>query len=207
MSVQDGDDVYGERCELGANDRDQGPTVFYREGTRSATYISVRLPPSYPLSEYTWQNVMQMKQTQAADNGGGTPVLSLKAEDGEWLLFHSDPGPTEVDEPLWSTPARKGIWTRFAFDVVYSQDPSSGSVTVYADLNADGDFDDEGERSPAFETNTLKTETGGTNEDGIEEGEPIPSHLRAGIYHDPEVDCPGPRGCSVDIDNVQVLAP
>jgi hypothetical protein len=45
-------------------------------------------------------------------------VLSLKAFDGRWFLFHSDPGPTEEDFPIWSTPASQGGWTRFAFDVV-----------------------------------------------------------------------------------------
>ena len=38
-------------------------------------------------------------------------------------------------------------------------------------------------------------------------GDAIPSHLRAGIYQDEGYSCPlsGP-GCSIDIDNVQVLS-
>ena len=204
LSVIDGDDVFGERCELGENSRG-GPTAFYREGNRRATYVSVRLPRGFQLGTSRWQSVIQMKQSQPADNGGGTPVLSLKAFEGRWQLFHSARGPTEVDLPIWSAPARTGTWTRFAFDVTYSHDPESGSVKVYADLNGDGDFEDGEERSPRLRTNTLKTEVEGSEDDGLSAGEPVPSHLRVGIYHHPAIDCG--RGCRVDVDNVQVLAP
>lgn len=207
LTVLDGDDLYGERCELGENEHRNGSVDFYREGVRRATFVSLRLPSSFPLDSSEWQNVLQMKQSQPADNGGGTPVLSLKAFDGEWMLFHSDPGPTDMDYPLWSAPAQTGRWTRFAFDVTYSQDPDRGSVMVYADLNGDLDFDDSNERSARFHTNTLKAETEGTEDDGLAGGDSIPSHLRAGIYHNTDIDCPEPSGCSVEIDNVQVLAP
>lgn len=207
LRVLDGDDFYGERCELGRNDHRQGPTALYAEGVRHATYASVRLPPSFPLDTPAWQNVLQIKQAQPADNGGGTPALSLKAFDGDWILFHSDPGPTEVDTPLWSAPARLGVWTRFALDVSYSSDPDRGTVKAYADLDGDGDFSDAGEESPTFITNTLKRETAGSPLDGYSEGDSLASHLRAGIYHDPEVPCPAPAGCAVELDNVQIVAP
>ena len=207
LRVLDGDDVYGERCELGLNDHYEGPTALYREGERRATFASVRLPDSFPLAVFAWQNVLQMKQAQPADNGGGTPVLSLKAFDGQWSLFHSVEGASDVDTPLWSIPAEKGVWTRFAFDVVYSADPDRGSIKVYADLDGDGDFDGPDEESPTFITNTLKRETGGGIGDGYLEGAPLASHLRAGIYHDPEINCPAPGGCAVDIDDIEVLAP
>ena len=207
ISVIDGDDVYGERCELGQNDHSEGPTAIYAEGMRRVTFASVRLPASFPLGVDAWQNVLQMKQAQPADNGGGTPVLSLKAFDGRWILFHSDAGETDVDTELWSTPARRGAWIRFAFDVTYSSDPDRGSIKLYADLDGDGDFEDAGEQSPTFITNTLKRETGGDSGDGYAEGDPLVSHLRTGIYHDPKIPCPAPDGCAVELDNVEVLAP
>lgn len=207
LVVRDGDDFYGERCELGENDHDQGPTALYPEGARRATYASVRLPTGFPIGVVTWQNVIQMKQAQPADNGGGAPALSLKVYGGRWTLFHSDAGQSDVDTPLWSTPAETGVWTRFAFDVHYSQDPALGRVKLYVDLDADGDFEDPGEQSPTFATNTLKRETGGDTGDGYPEGASLRSHLRTGIYHDSEVDCPAPVGCPVEIDNVQVLGP
>ena len=207
LTVIDGDDVYGERCELGLNNHRVSPVAIFDEGSRWATYASIRLPDSFPLSVDAYQNVLQMKQTQPADNGGGTPALSLKAFEDSWILFHSGPGPTSVDQPLWEVPAERGRWTRFALDVTYSQHTDMGSVRVYADLDGDGDFDEGIERSPRFQTNTLKRETGGTSADGYEAGDSLESHLRAGIYHDPAIDCPAPIGCQVEIDNVQVLAP
>ena len=208
LTVIDGDDVDGERCELGLNDHNEGPTVLYGEGERRVTFLSVRLPPDFPLDDDVFQVVMQMKQTQPADSGGGTPVLALEAWDGHWLLRQSD-SPVESSDAreLWTAPAKTGVWTRFAFDVTYSQDPKRGSVKVYADLNGNGDFADPGEQSETFRTYTLKTETGGDGDDGLAEGDPSPSHLRIGLYHDSAYPCPAPNGCRADLDNIQVIAP
>jgi Polysaccharide lyase len=206
MTVIDGDDNFGERCELGDNDRD-GPTALYREGKRRVTFVSVRLPTGFPLKEDVFQVVMQMKQAQPSDGGGGTPVLALEAFDDRWRLRQSDSvTPSNDAHELWSAPAQIGSWTRFAFDITYSQDPSIGRITVYADLNGDLDFDDADELSETLETYTLKVETA-DGDDGLAEGESIPSHLRTGLYHSPEYSCPPPSGCSVDVDNVQVFAP
>jgi polysaccharide lyase-like protein len=197
MSVFDGDDFWGERCELGLNDHRRGPTAVYREGQRRLTFFSERLPDSYPLNMTSWQSVMQMKQAQPSAAGGGAPMLELNARGGQWLLVNEW-------SSLWSVPAQKGVWTRFAFDVRYSQDPAVGSVQVYVDLNGDGDTLDAQEQSPTFHVATLRRETdGGSSTDGIAPGQSIPSHLRMGTYHDPAIPCP--NGCSIDVDNVQVV--
>ena len=207
LRVIDGDDLEGERCELGENDRGEGPTVFYREGDRRVTLLSIRLPRDFPLGEEMWQVVMQMKQTQPSENGGGTPVLALEAWDGRWRLRQSEsPGPASDSREIWSAPAETVAWIPFAFDVTYSQDPSTGRVRVHADLNGDGDFDDSGERSATIRTYTLKRESE-DGDDGLERGESIPSHLRVGVYHHPDYPCPAPAGCYVDVDNVAVLVP
>jgi hypothetical protein len=214
VTVVDGDNVYGERCELGFNwterrnagrGRGPGPTVFYREGDRRVTYISLRLGRGVDPSGSDWRAVMQMKQTEPFDNQTASPVLSMEVRDGDWVLFH---GTNE----LWATPARQSTWTRFAFDVTYSQDARVGRIRVYADLNGDRDFDDDGEVSPVFHVATLRAEQprspGGTYSDVPSPwavGQSIPDHLRAGIYQDPDYSCPS--GCSVDIDNVQVVKP
>ena len=95
------------------------------------------------------------------------------------------------------------MWTRFAFDVVYSQDPAVGSIQLSVDLNGDDDSLDPGEQSPTFQTYTLKYET----ESGyyLDAGDSIPSHLRVGVYHDSSIPCPSTGSCSDGVDNVQVV--
>lgn len=213
MTAIDGDDFYGERCELGINEHRTGytPTFqLYREGERRITFMSMRLPSNFPLSTTDWQVVMQMKQTQPADNGNGTPVVELSASHGDWRLAQSGSnGLTSTGRLLWDTPAANGIWTRFAFDVTYSQNETQGSIKMYVDLNNDGDALDTGEQSPTFTTYTLKREIAATtspDNDPLVEGDSVPSHLRTGIYHNPTISCPAPSGCSTEVDNVQVYA-
>ena len=198
LTVFDGDDYYGERCELGENDQRTGTTVFYHEGQHRATYVSLRLPSNYPLASSAWQTVMQMKQTQPSDDNCCGPELEMQAREGKWVIVDSW-------KTLWEFPARTNAWTRFAWDVYYSQDPSKGWIQVSADLNDDGDFNDPGERSPVIHTATLRTEPQGNV--GLPAGAPIPSHLRVGVYHSSSLSCPAPTGCSVDVDNVQVVGP
>ena len=202
LRVIDGDDVWGERCELGENWRRTGPTVLYHAGDRRITFFSERYPSDgFNPDINTWQTVMQMKQTQPADNAGQGPVLELQIYGGRLRLFNSW-------TQRWSTPAPElDTWIRYALDVKYSTKRSRGSVRVTVDLNGDGDTRDAGEESPRMHMRTLLRETDGPNGtgDGLAPGDPIPDHLRLGIYHDPSISCPAPVGCPIDIDNVQVV--
>jgi len=207
MTVLDGDNFWGERCELGRNGSHSAPNVLYHEGERRITFMSIRLPSSFPLGASTSQDVMQMKETKPQANGDGSAALSLYAFKGGGALMRSKSAGFSSDvRELWSAPARKGVWTRFAFDVRYSQYADRGSIQVFVDLNHDGDAADHGEQSRRFHTYTLKREIKGGTKDGIAPGESIPSHLRAGIYHDSAIRCPR-GGCAVDLDNVQVVRP
>lgn len=217
LSVHDGDNVWGERCEIANNnnrngeDGGNGTFQLYREGQHKLTTMRIRLPGSFPLDTPYWQSVGQMKQAQPADNGGGTPALALQVYEGKWQLHQStSTGPSSVTRPIWTAPATKGSWTRIAWDVTYSQDPSKGKIQMFVDLNGDGDANDGGERSPVLNTYTLKRETAtnsgdGVTDDGVAEGQSIPSHLRLGIYHDDRISCPPPGGCSAEYDDVQVF--
>ena len=207
LSVRDGDDVAGERCELGFNDSQRGPTALYHEGQRRITFISLRLRPRFPLHTHAWQVVMQMKQSQPSDGGGGTPVLELDAYDGRWRLGHTGKAISAGDDSeLWSAPARHNQWVRFAFNVRYSADPRIGTLRVFADLNGDGDARDAHERSEQIRLATLKREEPGDDSDGYATGDPLPSHLRVGIYHDSVYRCQGSE-CAIDVDNVGVYQP
>jgi hypothetical protein len=215
LTVLDGDNVSGERCELGRNEQrygsDGGDGTFqlYREGERRVTFVSFRLPEDFHLEHTSFQNVLQMKQAQPSDNGGGIPVLSLQVTNGEWRLTHASSPAGGTSETLWEVPATTGVWIRVALDVTYSQYAGEGRVKLYLDRNGDGDTLDADERSPTITTHTLKYETAGADgdTDGLEPRDSIPSHLRVGLYHDPSLACPAPSGCSVEVDNVQVVGP
>jgi hypothetical protein len=207
LSVVDGDDAWGERCEMGYNWNKAtdggwgimgpGPTVLYHEGQRRVTFMSIRLPGALDIDNGNWRTVMQMKQTQPYTDPTPAPMIELNARSGKWLLI-SDWNET------WTTSAQTGTWTRFAFDITYSRDPDIGSIKVYVDKNGDGDAGDAGEQSPTFHLATLRAESG-SGAGVIPLGGSIPSHLRAGIYQNPNYSCPGPTGCSVELDNVQVV--
>jgi hypothetical protein len=201
LTVLDGDNFYGERCELGENNR-TGPTSFYHEGQHRITYFSERLPSNFPLNTNNWQTVMQMKQTQPSHSVNPAVALEMEARQDHWVIANDW-------HTVWEFPASANQWTRFAWDVYYSKEPEKGWLQVSADLNGDGDFNDPGERSPLIRAATLQTEAAGSFNatDGIAAGEAIPSHLRMGIYHDPSIPCPAPSGCSIGVDNVQVLGP
>jgi polysaccharide lyase-like protein len=204
-TVIDGDDVWGERCELGNNwsqptgatPAGPGPTMFYQDGERRLTYASLRLPSSTPMGS-DWRTVLQMKQMQPYNNPTPGPIIELQLRGNQWMLVNSWQG-------IWTAPAQQNTWTRFAFDVTYSPNPSIGSIKVYADLNGDGDFGDANEQSSVIHTATLETETVTSSYSPYGVGQSIPDHLRTGIYQDPNYSCP--TGCSMDVDNVQVIRP
>lgn len=207
VTALDGDDFYGERCELGRNEHRNGENTgtqtsgtfaLYREGERRITFFSQRYPDGFPVEVDAWQAVMQMKQTQPSTDDGSGVALELQLWGGR-LRLHT------FWKERWSTPAPvRGEWIRYAIDVVYSSDPARGSVQVYVDRNGDGDFLDSGEQSPRISTATLATQVGSSG--GLTAGEAIPSHLRLGIYHNSSISCPAPGGCSVELDNVQVVS-
>lgn len=216
MVTRAGDEFSGERCEIGRNDFRVLPnTVFYREGDRVVTFVSVRLPDDFPVdTENTFQGAIQMKQTQPSDVGDEAPPIAIGMYQGRWQLFHSDREQDQNHERgtvYWTAPLQTGVWTRFVFDAVYSGDPEKGRLKVYADLNGDGDWADIDEQSPELGDDepfaTLRSEvpekSSDPDVDGLAPGDPVPSHLRVGLYHSPEIDCPEDV-CRVQIDNVQV---
>jgi hypothetical protein len=208
LTALDGDDFWGERCELGRNTRmygqDQGSETdgtfaLYHEGEHATTFFSERYPSNFSMSTNHWQTIMQMKQTQPYTNPRADgPVIELQLY-GNQLRFQNH------WRQMWTAPApASDTWIRYAVNVVYSTDPALGSVQINVDLNGDGDTLDANEQSPVIHLATLDAEAGAGG-NGLQPGDPIPDHLRIGLYHDPAIPCPPPTGCSVDVDNVQVV--
>ena len=197
MTARDGDLYHGdsERAELGDSDyffEDGKPDTFflYDAGTRRVTSYWMRLPSNFPMNSNQWQVVMQMKESDPATNTDGTPVISLQAVQGQWILKQSiSSGPANDTRVLWRTPAKVGVWTHITVDATYSADPASGQLSMTIG----------GASSPVFRTYNLKYEV---NPPGprLRAGDPIPSHLRLGIYHEPSMP-----GTSVDIAQIQIF--
>jgi hypothetical protein len=212
LRVYTGDNLYGQRCELGRNtstygvnrrNQTDGTFALYYDGDHKITYFSERYPSSFSMRFPQWQTVAQMKQAQPSDNGGGGPILELQISGRRLRLVNRW-------HQVWTTPApAKNTWIRYALNVHYSPDPSLGSVRLFVDLNGDGDALDRGERSPRLRISTMLREIDGPNGtgDGFAPGDTIPDHLRLGVYTSSLDPCPPPSGCAVDVDDVQVLVP
>ncbi len=199
LTVIDGDNIYGERCELGLNDWQQSTFAKFRQGERRVTFASIRLPKNFPLQQRMWQTVLQMKQTEPSQSENTGPVLEVQAYNGRLRLIHSW-------RQRWSTRIVKKRWIQIELVVRYSQSRRGGSVRMYVDRNGDGDAHDKHERSPRLHVSTLMRELPGETIAGLPAGASIPSHLRVGLYHDPRYSCPAPKGCSIQVDNVRVAA-
>jgi hypothetical protein len=199
MTAKDGDLYHGnsERAELGHSsyllNSDGSPHTFYlyKEGQRRVTSYWMRLPADFPINDMeNWQVVMQMKQSEPANNADGTPVISLQAIEGNWILKQStSSGVANSTRYVWTTPAQVGVWTHIVVDATYSGDPTKGLFQITIG----------GVASPVFRTYNLKREVSPAGP-GLSAGDPIPSHLRLGIYHDPVMP-----GTHVDIADVQIF--
>lgn len=207
MTVKTGDEKLWDnnaRAELGRNDsrsgensgsQTSGTFALFHEGEHKIIFWSMRFPSNFDFQQSNWQVIMQGKQAEPYVGNGptdGAPAFTVQAYGGKLHLdnFWND---------RWTTSAPPhNVWIRFALDVVFSKDPAKGRIQAFVDLNGDGDFLDSGESSGVINAETLAYASSAG--DGYNTGDPIPGHLRLGVYHNPAIP-----GCSVDIDNVQVV--
>ncbi len=87
---------------------------------RLVTFISIRVANDLDVNDSDWRTVYQNKQAQPYDNPAMGSIFEMQVRSGDWAVI------SDWSEPLWTAPAEAGEWTRFAFDVVYSPDPSVG---------------------------------------------------------------------------------
>jgi hypothetical protein len=192
ITVQDGDYVSGERAELAYNtwktNSDGSPRTFfnYHEGDHRVTEWYFRLADDFPLDTDKWQVICQMKQSGPSRGSGGSPYFSFEARQGQLQVQHNG---TDATPGLPRFDIATGNWYSVKVDAVYSI--HGGDVTVMLD------------GTPKYaHFPTLKTEPSsgdGTADPGIAVGDPIPAHLRMGIYHDPTLP-----GTHIDIADIRV---
>lgn len=170
LEVRDGDDSWGERCELAQGNPTRPGFPLHQQGDDQWISWRVYLPSSYPTSYRGSFNVTnQWKQL----GGLGTPALSMEVRYGQWRLMSST---TNRDSnrtfPRWSGPAVTERWVEFTLHVRFSP-WSDGFVELY------GDLDGLGQRLllPRTSTWTMK----------LDGGRVAPSHTRFGPYRDSRI--------------------
>ena len=172
FELRDGDDSYGERCELSqGNPTRPGFPVFEEDEERWISW-QIYLPNDYPLETTRWSVVNQWKQRGDL----GTPALSMQARAGQFQLKHSNSNRHSCcTVTRWSGPAKRNRWVRFTLHVKFSPDKSVGFIELF------GDLDGSGQRLllPKLSTHTMKR-------DG--DGDAVRSHGRIGPYRDPDID-------------------
>src|SRR4051794_37300283 len=82
LEVRDGDDSYGERCELGEGNPVRSGFPLYHKGDERWIAFQVYLPDDYPIDLDTWNVIMQLKQL----GGIGTPAVSMEVKNGRFQL-------------------------------------------------------------------------------------------------------------------------
>jgi hypothetical protein len=177
FELRNGDYAYGERVELAAA-MPSGPAYNHMtvlSGQDRWLAMQYYLPSGWP-SDRTWQIIFQIKPVSS---GGGGPNIGVDAG-GNRLMFygnsnvwgsatgnyHDGNGPLAYG----SHALTKGRWIKLTWHIVFSANPTVGSLEIFGDL-ADG----RGMRTlaPYRRRATLKYKADGTMD---------ASHLRVGIY-------------------------
>jgi hypothetical protein len=171
IELRDGDDSWGERCELGMGNPTRNGFPLFHEGDERWISFQVYLPDDYPIDADSWNVFFQQKQLGSM----GTPVISMEVQRGRFILMNSNTNGVSNDtEEQWSGPATRNRWVRFTVHTKFSPNDNVGSIELF------GDLDGEGVKllMPARHTHTMKQEN----------GTPVPVHARIGMYRDPSID-------------------
>jgi hypothetical protein len=183
--VQNGDNAFNERAELGMalphrtdTTWTSGPDRLWREGQTHFMAFAIRTGDGYP-NQNTWHSVVQYKQV----GNMGTPVLNLELRTGYWRWVNSAGNVTEeaATVDLASIPIVPDVWALFLTEVKFSPDPAVGYIRVLAD-NRDGG----GVREMLQKTftHTQKLNTDGSAGSLASLNAAAPSALRFGQYRD-----------------------
>jgi hypothetical protein len=171
IEVRDGDDAYGERCELGQGNPTRAGFPLYHPGDERWISWQMLLPDDYPIDTPTWNNFMQLKQLGDL----GTPAVSMEVQDGNFIFMNSDTNHTSSGKNWWwQGKATRNRWVKFTLHVKFSSDPNVGFVEIY------GDLDGQGMRQLMARTymHTMKVN---------EAGQTVDSQSRIGLYRDPKI--------------------
>jgi hypothetical protein len=172
LTVQDGDNAWGERCELGDGNPGRSGYPLFHEGDERWISFQVYLPDNYPIDTPDWNVMFQIHQ----EGDGGCPPLALHVEDGQFKLFNSSSKNYVFDTvEKWHAPAQRNRWAKFTIHMMNSTDDNTGFVEMF------GDLDGQGEKllmpKEYMHTMTVDKDT----------GRPMTNHARIGIYRNPKI--------------------
>jgi hypothetical protein len=171
LEVRDGDDVWGERCEIGMGNPSRSGFPLFHEGDERWIAFQVYLPDDYPIDTHMWNLFFQIHQR----GDGGCPPLALGVENGRWELFNSARNTYVLDtRMLWSAPAQRNHWARFMLHMRNSPDPRVGFVELFGDLDGHGD-------EQLLERTSTHTMTKDSS------GGAMVNHARVGLYRNPGI--------------------
>jgi len=209
VQVQEGDDSYGERCELEmANtssrniDRVGGSRVLFHNGTESWIAQQIMLDArTYAFCgtecalDYDGGLVQQLKQTGAC----GTPANGIVARNLPGVgvvLEHRNSAENDCGnatmKSLWRVPVTRGAWIRILQHVLWSPDPGTGYIATWINgrpvapsLAGTSKRVSRSGDEIRIHTWTLKD---GPGVDRLKQCRSHPcAHLRSGVYRDPKV--------------------
>jgi hypothetical protein len=171
LTVQDGDNSWGERCELGHGNPTRSGFPVFHAGEDVWISFSVYLPDNYPINTRDWNVMFQIHQ----EGDGGCPPIAMHVEEGEWRLFNSS-RPSYVLDTVekWHAPAERNRWTKFTIHMMNSGSDDKGFVELYSDLGGNG-------MEQVMPRTYMHTMTVRSN------GSPMTNHARIGIYRDPAI--------------------
>jgi hypothetical protein len=171
IEVRDGDNSYGERCEIGMANPGRAGFPVFREGDERWISFQVYLPDDYPIDTPDWNLIFQIHQ----QGDGGCPPISIGVEDGKMKMFKSVRNTYVYDTAeMWTAPVQRNRWMKLTLHIKNSADPSVGFVELFGDLDGQG-------------MKTLLERTATHTMTKTASGESMINHARVGIYRNPRI--------------------
>jgi Polysaccharide lyase/Ca-dependent carbohydrate-binding module xylan-binding len=201
IEVRDGDDSYGERCELENGNTSQSrlhSDILFHRGQEVWIAFQTYLPPDFSFAtdgapvSFPGDGglLMQLKQLGSC----GTPALGIVTGKGMYAMRNSAGNGCESGSmrSLWSVPMVLGRWVRWLVNVKFHTDPEVGYTATWYDPDGLGlrPIVPRLDLGKPIEGNRIYTHTQKSPTD-----HPDPacaatddcSHARIGIYRDPDV--------------------
>jgi hypothetical protein len=171
IEVRDGDDSFGERCELGQGNPTRNGFPLFHAGDERWISFQVYLPDDYPIDAPRWNVFFQLKQLGSM----GTPAVSMEVVKGQFVLNNSDNNTVSgTTVKKWTGPATRNRWVKFTVHTKFSPDENTGFVELF------GDIDGQGQKllMPKKNMHTMKQDAAGV---------PVDGQARIGMYRDPSI--------------------